>query len=285
MIDRLKREVARTESVINVFESGRGPPAILTKAGVAHWLEANLSSPSWAADGKTCTPESQEQWSDIVARALEQQEIWQHAHGENLVYILRRSIKPIKRLLRHFKQKLEKRKQKYEYNTRLGNANGLEPLLLLYHCCRFAVAWTFSYTCPSHVDVFSNSFSKSSQTGFLVLPKLHKAHATEVLDLFSILRFAFMNDDNILPADLRKLRINGKGKPMLKSQANALHHLGEEFTFAELWQAYNSGSPKDSAIVRKARPRVTKTLDHFPSPMKGVVTLALDWLHKTFYDP
>lgn len=181
---RFDRELKRVTTVIELYDSGR--------------LTSLDEFPCWGAN----TASSHKQWKDIVLRAHVHEREWRRVHGHDLERILRQRIARLKGEFADLKARAdEQRPTEQTRNMRVANLLGVDPQELLFHAARQVVAWT---TVDANTDELVDwLMTPASSRPAFPLPSFHKAQADAAQRAFITLRFALINDDNMLPARLR----------------------------------------------------------------------------------
>lgn len=171
-------------------------------------------------------------------------EDWREEHGEELEDRLEMKLLSSLRRLEKLEGDIEKHRADYGTKGLAANAGPVPPLLRLMIAARFAVAWC--RTPPSEADhakdasdnvgwlerqapieMAIRSLARSENTICKVEPHFHLAGPARLA--FTVLRYIFVDDANMVPAHLRR-----EFGMAIRSQADAERSLGRRFGFDEL---------------------------------------------------
>lgn len=289
---RYMRELRRVEEVIKLYRSGAGSVGDLARGDAGAWLETVCGVPSWHEDLVMSDARSQSQWDGIVRRAEVQLEGWQARHEHEFKPILDQQIRFIELELFGLRAQAEERwPTGTTFNMRVANERFVDPLAHLYHPARFAVAWTRHPVDDDHANTDAVIPIEQALKWLKTAPSnphdcphpaMEKNDADAVVNVFNILRFAIVSDDNMVPWRLRSQLIdNGSGQPkvvQVTSQFQAARVRGRPFTFEELYSAFLADPKRRCEVRKRVNVRKNKALSDFEWPMHGAVRRSLGFL-------
>lgn len=266
---KLRKDLALSEHALELYRNGRrSEPIALPGESV---IADNLSDP-----GVTVRilnrPASKKEAKCLLnsaerARAEKWLEGLRAKHGGGLEDMLEHKIAHIELQLVHLKQKLDTHVDVHGRKKRAGNRSAVPPLVRLMIACRQAVAWT--QPPPSWFDSANQRHDHAQQAdkptgidialawqadpkGVCPRPVPHEHHLHLALRLFTILRYVFVEDDNMLPSALRPVvNIETGETEHVNSQADAERVTGRRYSFGELISAHG-------VLKKKARTDVTR---------------------------
>ncbi len=227
--------------------------------------------PSWNGDREA----SARQWYDICLRAHVHEQEWRRVHGEDLENVLRTSIARATARYADMKARAhQQRPTNKTRNMRVANLNDVAPQELLFNSARQVVAWT-SGTKNSY-DLATWVMAPPRFRGQFPLPGVGKHQAGAAQKAFFTLRFALIDDDNMLPGSLRKFTRSDGSSVAMRSQADALRERGRRFTFDELMTALPDKPRLE--VARKSETRTHQRVADLAPPMRMVLSRHLAWL-------
>ena len=259
LLDRVERELALVEYVVAVYRNSTTvttPPAcLLRKAAPTVSAETVLPASLRFLDAM-----------DIERRAHVQQAIWRMEHGTALEMLVRAQADDISKYLVRMRTSIET----YRYNhgntlvTNLGHVNAGAQL---YLATREAVAWARESTSVSGVNaetsialVLKAINKHGTARRYFRFPKVDRDDANTIDELFVIYRFAFLQDNEVLPPKLRRVTDPKTGvKTNVKTHERAAKVLGRRYTFDEQWDEW-----KRSMAAKRAKlpAKPTKQQEH-----------------------
>ncbi|WP_156167245.1 hypothetical protein [Sphingomonas sp. Ag1] len=254
---RFGRELDRVAAVVELYKSGQ---AVSIKKLL-----------SWNGDREA----SARQWNNICLRAHVHEQEWRRVHGDDLENVLRTSI--ARATARYADMKARARWQRPTNKTgnmRVANLSGVAPQELLFHAARQVVAWT---TVPKNIDELVTWVMTAPRfRERCPLPDFGRDQAENAARTYITLRFAFIDDDNMLPMSLRKFTRSDGSSVEMRSQADALRERGRRFTFDELMTALPDKPRLE--VARKSETRTHQRVADLTPPMRMVLSRHLAWL-------
>lgn len=300
---KLIEELKLTQAVVSLYQSG-APAGMLaqvrrvSKSCTASLALFQLSAADILEDLRKSWVRVQSQAElDVMAtirsygleeRAQVQLKVWQQECGDRLPAMLDTIIDRIRNRLEFLRAVLEHVQPTAKTtNKRVANKGNVEPLVLLYHLSRLAVAWT--HEPPDYDGKNTTNVAPVRKSGvdqyveWLTspdhrrtrppIPAFHWNKAGDALRVFSLLRLAIVEDDNMLPQALRQ-RFRDESGVEIKSQAGAIRVFGSRLPFSELRNAIDLSAELRSEIVRKANPRKYRSPADFPGKLRRAFNVA-----------
>lgn len=140
---------------------------------------------------------------------------------------------------------------------------------------KYAIAWTAEpVSRHNHEEVETTASPRSDlasginqllrwirmgKAGGRPTPPVHYHHASLASDLFTFLRYVFVDDDNMMPGSLRKVIDPATGNIVeIHNQTAAIRILGAAVPFHDLWSAYQS-TTKNPPEVSRAASKLSRT--------------------------
>lgn len=197
---------------------------------------------------------------DLIDRARVQLALWRREHGDNLEPLLDRTIVGMRDTLARLSDALKPWETAGDHNRTAGNRNRTAAGVRLHFAVEEAVAWTAEPVShrdekrsdPGDCGITSARENERNaitdalewvgapkpEDGELPTPEHQFEHAFTRGNLFMALRFAFLQDNEMLPRKLRNVVDAMTGKHiMVKTHDKAARTRGAPFSFLELWTA------------------------------------------------
>lgn len=217
----------------------------------------------------------------VESRARMMLAIWRRMYGGDLEAALETKIRELKREIERIRRGLEARNGSTAPNAIIGNIATDAALLRLWFAVEEAVHWCFEATgiegsfvqamktaCSHDASIPESPIGRgirwrslpSRERGPLPLPDRERDRADQqahmVVYLFTALRFAFVQDNEMLPYSLRNVRDPRTGQQKTCKSLKAVADLtGRTYTFRNLWAAFRwEQRRKIRALPRDATP-------------------------------
>lgn len=273
--NRVHLEKRRLQAVVQSFES---------RAQDIPWSEVIKQPPVGWMD---CSADAGSDWETIAHRAVVQLHLWHRAHGDDLEAVVTSKMKVIANWLEDFSNKMAERAPTSKtWNVRVANLSGASTLVVFYHAARYAIAWTNEGgnnrkdRSPSGngsgIDELIDWRMTSKLMADYPLPKLEKDRGVAVGRAFTLLRYAIVDDENMLSSPFQKATLADGSVLHIRSQADAEKAHGRRYTFDELWGALPGAASIPNEISRAANVRKVKSLADMDPPMALAMNRVLD---------
>ena len=201
----------------------------------------------------------------LADRARVQLALWRLEHGDDLAPLLAETIKAMRRDLMQLTHRLDARCPPNKSNSIAGNDGRTPAAVRLHFAVEEAVAWTaepVSHADEERLDLWDRlsnqpvpqsaiavaldyQDSARFREGDLPKPRLQHEHAFCVGMLFTVLRFAFLQDNDVLPLSLRRVSnpVTGRTKSA-KTPDRVAKIVGSPYSFRKLWLTWERARRK-----------------------------------------
>lgn len=212
--------------------------------------------------------------------------LWRAPMGSAIEPYLRLIAKNAQHHLSKMRDQLDERVQDAGWNSVVGNHRRVSAGVCLHYVAEQVIAWTHLKIgrlrkegsietddwdeTLGHDGATTNMIaaavtwvgSSQSQRGGVPIPRRDPSQHAAVTDLYMALRFAFLQDDEMLPHSLRQIIHPVSGEPVrVKSNASAARVRGRPYDFGELWEAYKAGrEEREDRLAAKPRSRNGKQM-------------------------
>ncbi len=264
----LQSELARCERALALYTAGR-PQLVWLPSKCLSGSQPVLTTTTVSFPSRPCPAGSTAEFEvlELDVRAHVQLAIWRAEHGDEFEELLDRTIADIKHQLAELTRLLEQ--ENHHSNIRVGHIRRVSQGVELYLASQEAIAWVNEPVDRREVDRIEPELdlllayarklhpSRSDRVNGIVAallwarehpdrrglcpaPAIHRDHADMVHDLFSIYRFCFLHDDELLPVSMRSLIATDGIQFTVKTQAQVREARGTRYSFSEFWRARQS---------------------------------------------
>lgn len=257
LVKAMRKEIALAEKAFALFKKSRRrrvdhgvlacSPLALEKGPHISFAQVGLQ-----IDHQKC---AEFEGRGLADRARVQLALWQREHGDDLEPLLAATIQSMRLHLKQLKRSLDARCRPNKSNAIAGNDGRTPAAVRLHFAVEQAVAWTAEPV--SHADEEQTDFytavsrpvrrsaiaaalawqqTGSSNNSDMPKPRLQHEHAFCVSVLFTVFRFAFLQDNEMLPRKLRVVKdpVSGQMKEA-KTHDRVQQITGRPYSFRKLW--------------------------------------------------
>lgn len=195
--------------------------------------------------------------TDLHMRAVVQQAIWRREHGDCLEDMIEDRIAEIQAKTRQCRNRLESFAGAYDQQgaKHASNLCAIAPLDRLGVIANLLIAWTAERPTGGANDATDNrcgadryvDWLRGRKSGPQPLPKIYPGHEESSHNMFALLRFVSVDDENMLPEACRRVIDPRTLKQVyLRSQDDAKRVRGRAYSFDELWEGYSTAKTPES---------------------------------------